>query len=210
MKRKDATQLALMRAAERLFAERGVEAVSLREIAIAAGQRNNSSALYHFGSKRDLIEAMLARHSAPIDQALPAELTRLQEGGHETLEAIIAVLVDLLLTKLDDEDGGVAYLTVCAEMVNSRSFPITSLRAANGPGVQVLQARLVRYMRALSPPLVPLRMLRVSAILFGSMVAYQRLTTAGLYLPRAEFRLDLISSLVGLLSGGIEAGTGSS
>jgi AcrR family transcriptional regulator len=201
MKRNDGTRLALMRAAERLFAERGVEAVSLREIAVAAGQRNNSSALYHFGDKRELIEATLARHSDAIDEALPAALARLRDEGLESLETIVELLVDPLLQKLDDEDGGAAYLTVCAELVNSRTYPVTALRAANGPGIQALQGRLMLHMRALSPPLVTMRMLRVSAILFGSMVAYHRLTVAGMYLSREEFRLDLISSLVGLLTG---------
>jgi AcrR family transcriptional regulator len=81
VKRNETTRLALMRAAERLFAERGVEAVSLREIATAAGQRNNSSALYHFGDKRELIEAMLSRHSDPINEALPGQLAKLREEG---------------------------------------------------------------------------------------------------------------------------------
>ena len=60
------TRLALMRAAEQLFAQQGVDRVSLREIAIAAGQRNVSAATYHFGSKRELIETILERHSRPI------------------------------------------------------------------------------------------------------------------------------------------------
>ena len=209
MKRNETTRLALMRAAERLFAERGVEAVSLREIAVAAGQRNNSSTLYHFGDKRELIEAMLARHSDAIDQALPAQLEELRREGRERLETILELLVDPLIAKLDDEDGGLPYLTICAELVNSRSFPITALRAANGPGSHALQARLLLHMGTLSAPLVPLRMLRVSAILFGSMVAYRRLTTAGLYLPRAAFRRDLIASLVGLLADGPGADPGS-
>jgi AcrR family transcriptional regulator len=43
--RADHTRLAMLRAAERLFAEKGVDAVSLREIANAAGQGNHSAAL---------------------------------------------------------------------------------------------------------------------------------------------------------------------
>ena len=63
------TRLALMRAAEQLFAQQGVDRVSLREIAIAAGQRNVSAATYHFGSKRELIEAILERHSLPVQDS---------------------------------------------------------------------------------------------------------------------------------------------
>ena len=45
----DETRTQLMRAAERLFAERGIEVVSLREINRAAAQRNATALQYHFG-----------------------------------------------------------------------------------------------------------------------------------------------------------------
>src|SRR5271156_3483901 len=50
----------LLDAAEGLFAERGIEAVSLREIAAEAGQKNNSAVIYHFGDKRGLLDALIA------------------------------------------------------------------------------------------------------------------------------------------------------
>src|SRR5271165_1043188 len=46
-----ATAEQVVAAAERLFAERGVEAVSLREVAKAATSRNTAVAHYHFGGK---------------------------------------------------------------------------------------------------------------------------------------------------------------
>ncbi len=48
-----------MLAAERLFAEHGIEGVSLRQIGSAAGNANNSAVRYHFGSKDALIRAIL-------------------------------------------------------------------------------------------------------------------------------------------------------
>ncbi len=45
-------------AAERLFAEHGIEGVSLRQIGAAAGNGNNSAVQYHFGSKDRLIHAV--------------------------------------------------------------------------------------------------------------------------------------------------------
>ena len=44
--------------AERLFAERGIDGVSLRQIGAAAGNGNNSAVQYHFGSKDNLIQAI--------------------------------------------------------------------------------------------------------------------------------------------------------
>ena len=52
----------LLDAAARLFAERGVDNVSIAEIVRAAGQRNTSAVHYHFGSRDEVLRAVLARH----------------------------------------------------------------------------------------------------------------------------------------------------
>jgi AcrR family transcriptional regulator len=46
-------------AAERLFAAHGLDGVSLRQIGAAAGNANNSAVQYHFGSKDQLVQAIL-------------------------------------------------------------------------------------------------------------------------------------------------------
>ncbi|MBI4516115.1 MAG: TetR/AcrR family transcriptional regulator [Deltaproteobacteria bacterium] len=53
-------------AAERLFAEHGFAAVTMREIAAAAGLKNQASLYHHFRDKRALYEAVLARGLNPI------------------------------------------------------------------------------------------------------------------------------------------------
>jgi AcrR family transcriptional regulator len=49
-----------------LFAERGLDAVSLSEINRAAGQRNSSALQYHFGGREGLLRAILAPYAAAI------------------------------------------------------------------------------------------------------------------------------------------------
>ena len=49
----------LIRAAERLFGERGVEGVTIRELLEAAGQANKSAVHHYFGSKEELWIATL-------------------------------------------------------------------------------------------------------------------------------------------------------
>ena len=58
----------LVAAAERLFAERGANNVSLREINRAAGQKNVAALHYHFGSRRALMLAIFERRMAGINQ----------------------------------------------------------------------------------------------------------------------------------------------
>lgn len=62
-----ATREAILGAAERLFAEHGVAAVSNRQISEAAGQGNNTAVGYHFGSKTDLVAAIMRRHMGHIE-----------------------------------------------------------------------------------------------------------------------------------------------
>jgi hypothetical protein len=49
------TKERLLRTAERLFALRGIDAVSMRSICAEAGQRNNTALQYHFGDKQNLV-----------------------------------------------------------------------------------------------------------------------------------------------------------
>jgi AcrR family transcriptional regulator len=58
--RSTGTREALLSAAERLLAERGMYAVSNRQISEAAGQGNNAAACYHFGTRTGLLRAIEA------------------------------------------------------------------------------------------------------------------------------------------------------
>src|SRR5262245_36716066 len=75
------TRERLLDSAERLFAERGIQGVSLRTINAAAKARNASAAHYHFQSKEGLIRAIVARRMDELSErrlermkALEAEL----------------------------------------------------------------------------------------------------------------------------------------
>lgn len=58
----------LLVAAERLFAERGVDNVSLRQVGERAAQRNNSAVQYHFGDKQGLIQALYDLRLVPLNE----------------------------------------------------------------------------------------------------------------------------------------------
>ena len=66
--RAQATRELILVAAERLFAEHGVFAVSNRQVGEAAGQGNNTAVGYHFGTKADLVRAIARKHAAPIEE----------------------------------------------------------------------------------------------------------------------------------------------
>ncbi|PTL85749.1 TetR/AcrR family transcriptional regulator [Vitiosangium sp. GDMCC 1.1324] len=71
------TRELLLVTAERLFAEHGVEAVSNRQVSEAAGQSNNFAVGYHFGTKDDLVLAIMRRHSEPVERRRTEMLAQL-------------------------------------------------------------------------------------------------------------------------------------
>jgi AcrR family transcriptional regulator len=89
--RAGATRELILTAAERLFAEHGVLAVSNRAVSEAAGQGNNTAVGYHFGTKTDLVRAIIRRHAEPIER----ERTRLlaAAGDSDNLRDWVACLV---------------------------------------------------------------------------------------------------------------------
>src|SRR4051812_36059503 len=62
-----ATQEKIFDAAERLFAERGFDGTSLREITTEAGV-NLAAVNYHFGSKEDLYRETFLRRMRPMNE----------------------------------------------------------------------------------------------------------------------------------------------
>jgi AcrR family transcriptional regulator len=75
------TRVLLIETAERLFAERGVNAVSLREIGATAGQRNTGAVRYHFGTKEALVNAVFEHRMTPINEHRLAMLAELDATG---------------------------------------------------------------------------------------------------------------------------------
>lgn len=73
----------ILTTAERLYAERGIDAVSMREISREAGQRNPSALQYHFSTKSALISAILTRRMNELDYRRLEFLNELE--GREAL-----------------------------------------------------------------------------------------------------------------------------
>ena len=70
---KENTKQRILDSAERLFAEEGYHATSLRSIT-AAAKVNLAAVNYHFGSKESLLEAVIMRRLGPLNAARLAQL----------------------------------------------------------------------------------------------------------------------------------------
>ncbi|MCE9687681.1 MULTISPECIES: TetR/AcrR family transcriptional regulator [Shewanella] len=91
------TKTRILDAAEKLFAERGFSETSLRLITSKA-EVNLASVNYHFGSKKELIRAVLARYLDVFMPAAAKEISRLHTAPNQaSLDEIFSALVAPLL-----------------------------------------------------------------------------------------------------------------
>lgn len=107
----------LLAAAEQLYAERGIDGVSLREITALAGARNASALQYHFGDRGGLLRAILAKHRPAVEARRHALLDAYDAEGRPDLRTLAGALVRPLAASLADP-GGPGYLQVLSDLAN--------------------------------------------------------------------------------------------
>jgi len=117
------TERRLILAAERLFAERGVEAVSLRAVMAAAGT-NVASVHYHFGSKAALVEAVIKERSGRVSARRNEILDEITSSRELTARRLAEAFVYPVVETVNS--GGTAWVTFIAGILAS-GHPALSL-----------------------------------------------------------------------------------
>src|SRR3982075_3608452 len=101
----DGTADRILRTGERLFAERGFNGVSIRELA-AAAQVNIASVGYHFRNKEGLLSEVYRRHGEPmIEERLRGLKASSKLRGKARIAAIIEAFIRPALQQVEAEDG---------------------------------------------------------------------------------------------------------
>jgi AcrR family transcriptional regulator len=109
----------LVSAAERLFATRGIEAVSLREITRASGAKNAVAAQYHFADRAGVVAAVLDKHRPDVEARRNGLLDQYEADGEpHDLRFLAGALVRPLAAKLATPDGGAEFLQIYADLLN--------------------------------------------------------------------------------------------
>ena len=89
------SKLRLLDAAEQLFAERGFEAVSVRDVTKLA-KANVAAVNYHFGSREEMVALVVSRYVIPVNEERLARLDVLERkwsGKAVPLEEIVDAFV---------------------------------------------------------------------------------------------------------------------
>jgi AcrR family transcriptional regulator len=167
----EATRASIIEAAESLFAERGIDAVSLVEVGVAAGQRNRSAVQYHFGDKEGLLRAIREKHAPAIERRRASMLDALEAKGQPSLRSLVEVLVLPVADKLAEGPAGEAYVRINAAMIGHPRHPLINLQTTR---LQKTNARLMRLIAEASPslpgPLLGPRMVLVTGLVFHGLV----------------------------------------
>lgn len=95
----------ILDSAEQLFAEKGFAETSLRMITTRA-KVNLAAVNYHFGSKKDLIQAVFARFLTPFTDKLNKELNVvIEHNPSPSFNDVLSVLAKTMLTGIDRNES---------------------------------------------------------------------------------------------------------
>jgi len=105
----DGAKVALILAAEVIFARDGIEGASLREIATLAGQRNHHAVQYHFGSKDKLLQAVFDYRMDQMEETRGHMLEKAEKLGKLDDVRTISEIIFLPQIDLIDAFGDYSY-----------------------------------------------------------------------------------------------------
>jgi AcrR family transcriptional regulator len=140
--------------ARRLFADRGIRDVTIREIAREAGQKNVGVVGYYFGNKEGLVAEILVDAARLIEARRNAHLDRLEaEGGPRTVrEAVEALVLPSVQFGADDAEHGEGFNRFLLHLSQSDpGFIDRTLEGRWNVGYQ----RCLTHMRRLMPDMPP-------------------------------------------------------
>ncbi|WP_078292821.1 TetR/AcrR family transcriptional regulator [Mycobacterium sp. D16R24] len=196
----DSTDQRLLGAAERLFAERGVDAVSLRAIMAAAGT-NVASVHYHFGSKERLIEALLDKYLNQLERRRFTLLDVAEKAG--TLRAIAEAIV-VPLAEIGEE-GGTAWLSTLGKLLISGHPALIPMSVSFQPQAARLQELIVRLRPNASLPSIRFGVthaVTLTCVVLGDIPHTNRLMSlSGTYLDDEQMNAQLVDMVTAILAG---------
>ncbi|MHC4566144.1 MAG: CerR family C-terminal domain-containing protein, partial [Planctomycetota bacterium] len=148
----------LLDSAEQLFAERGFDGTSIRDLAAAAGC-NIASVNYYFGGKEKLYVEIWRRHLLLLRDTRIAGIDKVlsESGGKPDLEDLLRSFAYSFIGPLVDESGGPRLIRLMArEMLDPHLPPNMFAEDVIMPTLSAMQNALARACPGLPDSMVPL------------------------------------------------------
>ena len=187
----------LLDAAEEVATERGVAALSLREVQHRAGQRNNSATAYHFGDRHGLLCALVDRRLAPIDADRRARLDALDaEGRGDDLRSLVEILV-LPQAKAIGGSAGTHWARFLAQTIADPMLSELVLQRGAAGAYREVMDRIQTVLTGTLPP--PLPTVRVSHVVSLSIHRLADWEGGRSIATREQLANDLVDVCVAIL-----------
>lgn len=194
------TREAILAAAERLFAEHGVYAVSNRQVSEAAGQGNNAAVGYHFGTKADLVRAIEQKHRVSTERLLSRMVAEI--GDSTDLRDWVGCLVCSLTEHLAQLGNPTWYARFAAQALADPEYhKIVVKGALESPSVQRVVDGITRCLPDLPPAVVTERNIMARNLMVHTCADFERAFAAGSAMPRTNWSAvgtSLIDAIVGM------------
>ena len=199
-RRAQETRQAILATAERLFAQHGVVAVSNRQISDEAGQGNNTAVGYHFGTKTELVRAIVHQHTRQIEQ-LAGPLVERHAGSTEVRDWV-GCLVLPLTDHLAAHDGPSWYARFCVQvMADPALYEIMTEEALASPRLREIIDGLNRCLPHLPADVRAERGDMARHLILNMCAERERALTDRATTPRANWHdtaTGLVDAIVGL------------
>ncbi|AKT42109.1 TetR family transcriptional regulator [Chondromyces crocatus] len=186
--------------AERLFAEEGVTAVSNRQVSESAGQANNFAVGYHFGTKADLVLAIVRRHTPAIEQRRVEMLAAI--AGSSDLRDWLGCLVRPLTDHLASLGSPSWYARFIAQATTEPAYrQIVIAETVISTSLQEIIEGVSRLMPVLPDDVRTERSDMSRQLIVHTCAERERALQEGTATPRATWEaaaVGLIDALVGL------------
>lgn len=173
------TRARLKEEAQRLFALRGLEGVSVQDIISAAGQRNSASLRYYFGNKLELARELVVDGAQLIDEDRQARLNKLEAEGGITVRAVLGALTFPMLD-LAERTGQATYIRMIANLqLNNRPFLREALEDKWNHGYRRCNALLRELLPYVPPAIVDHRLSLVGIYGNAALAAWEASKDSG-------------------------------
>ncbi|GAA4987548.1 TetR family transcriptional regulator [Yinghuangia aomiensis] len=199
-----ATRLLLLSTAERLFAEHGIDGVSLRSVSAAARQRNTSATHYYFESKAALIAAIVELRMGPIDEHRRRRVDAIRVGrAPDDVRGWVEALVWPMAEPLADSTEPGWYLPFLAEAMGRHRPSLQGpFEGPHAVGLHGTFAGLRRHLAHLPASVTERRFLLAVDLVVRALADGHRKSRDGVW-TEDDFRLlvtDLVDAAAGLLT----------
>ena len=201
--RASSTQEAILVAAERLYAEHGMFAVSNRQVSEAAGQGNNAAVGYHFGTKADLVRAIERKHRGPVEELREQMvIDLLKSGDSPAMRDWVACLVRPLTDHLAALGNPTWYARFAAQAMTDPAYYNIIVRGAlSSPSLVQVVDGINRCLPNLPAEVHFERNIMARNLLMHTCADRERALAAGVSMHQSSWRAAasvLIDAIVGL------------